>query len=90
MPYIMPKSDRFNEILVQPKAPPDRPGDFGYDLHMDDAMGDVVVFDKVKDLRLVDVPCVCPCMDDSISIPGVGGADILRFSVVPPHGISAG
>jgi hypothetical protein len=90
MAYIMAESNCFNQIFVQSKASPDRPCDLRYDLHMDNTVGDVVVFDKIKDLRLVDIPRVCSCMDDPISIPGIRSTDIIRFSVVPSHCVGTG
>jgi hypothetical protein len=90
MPDIMAESNCFNQIFVQSQASTDRPGDLRYDLHMDNAVGDMVVFDKVKDLRLIDISRVCPCVDDPISIAAIGGTDIIRFSVVPPHCIGTG
>ncbi len=90
MAYVMPERDRLNEILVQPQASPDRPRDFRYELDMDDPVGDVVIFDKVKDLRLVDVSRVCPCMDDAIRIAGVRSADIFCIPVVTAGCIGTG
>ena len=87
MPDIMTECDCLDKILVQTKASPDRSCNLGNELDMNDTMGDVVVFHKGKDLGLVNVPGVCPCMDDPVSITGVGCTDILGFSVVPPDGI---
>jgi hypothetical protein len=90
MTDIMAKGNCFNQIFVQSQASPDRPCDLRYDLHMDNTVGDMVIFDKVKDLRLVDIPRVCPCMDDPIGIPGIRSTDIILFSVVPSHRVSTG
>jgi hypothetical protein len=54
---------------------------------MYDAVSDVVVFYERKDLCLIDIPGVCPRVDDTVSITGIRCTDILRLSVVPPHGI---
>jgi hypothetical protein len=54
---------------------------------MDDAVSYMVVLYKGKDLGLIDIPGVCPCMDDTVSITGIRSTDILRLSVVPSHGI---
>jgi hypothetical protein len=85
MTDIMAEGNCFNQIFVQSQASPDRPCNLRYDLHVDNTVGDMVVFDEIKDLRLVDIPRVCPCMDDAISIPGIRSTDIFRFSVVPSH-----
>jgi hypothetical protein len=90
MTDIMAEGNCFNQIFVQSQASPDRPCDLRYDLHMDNAVSDMVIFDKVKDLRLVDIPRVCPSMDDPIGIPGIRSTDIIRFSVVPSHCVGTG
>jgi hypothetical protein len=54
---------------------------------MDDTVSDVVVLYERKDLGLIDIPGVCPRVDDTVSITGIRSADILRLSVVPPHSI---
>jgi hypothetical protein len=90
MTDVMPKRDCLNEILIQTQASSDSSRDFRYDLDMNDPVGDVVVFDKVKDLRLVDVSRVCPCMDDTIGIAGVRGTDIFGSPVMAAHCICTG
>jgi hypothetical protein len=90
MTDIVAKGNCFNQIFVQSQAPPDRPCDLRNDLHVDDTVGDMVIFDKIKDLRLIDVSCVCPGMDDTVSVPGIRSTDIFCFSVVPSHCVSAG
>jgi hypothetical protein len=90
MANIMPESNRFNQILVQPQASPDSPGNFRHELDVDDPVGYVVVFDKVEDLCLVNVSRVCPCMDDAIRIAGVGSADIFCSPVVTADCIGTG
>jgi hypothetical protein len=57
---------------------------------MDDPVGDVVVFDKVKDLRLVDVPCISPGMDDTVCIARVRGPDVIGFPVIPAQSVGTG
>ncbi len=54
---------------------------------MDDAVSDMVVVYERKDLGLIDISGVCPRVDNTVSITGIGGTDILRLSVVPPHSI---
>ena len=56
---------------------------------MDDTVGDVIVLDKVEDLRLVDVPGVRPGVDDPVRIAGIRGADVFRFLILPPPRICA-
>ena len=55
---------------------------------MDDPVGDMVVFHQGKYLCFIDIPGICPRVDDAVSIPGIRCPDIVRFSVMPPHGIS--
>jgi len=90
MTYVMPECDRFYEILVQSQAPPYRPRNLRYELDMDNPVGDVIVFHQVKDLGLVNVPRICPGMDDAIGIAGVRGADIFSSPVVTARCICAG
>jgi hypothetical protein len=90
MTDIMAKGNCFNQIFVQSQTSPYRPCDLRYDLHVDYTVGDMVVFDKIKDLRLIDVPRVCPCMDDPVGIPGIRSTNIIRFSVVPSHCVCTG
>jgi hypothetical protein len=90
MPYVMPESDRFNKVLVQTQASSDSSGNFRYQLDMYYTVGDVVVFDKVKDLRLIDISRVRPCMNYSISIPGVGSTNIFCVPVVTPDCVCTG
>ena len=56
---------------------------------MDDPVGDVVVFDKIEDLRLVDIAGVCPAVDDPVGVAGVRGAEVCRLLILAPHRISA-
>jgi len=90
MTYVMPERDCFYEILVQSQAPPYRPRNLRYELDMDNPVGDVIVFHQVKDLRLVNVPRICPCMNDAIGIAGVWGADIFSSPVVTTRCICTG
>ena len=56
---------------------------------MDDTVSDMIVLDKVEDLSLVDVPGVCPGVDDPVRIAGIRGADVFRFLILPPPRICA-
>jgi hypothetical protein len=87
MPDIMTECNRFYEIFVEPETSTDRPRNFGDKLNMNYTVGNVVVFHKGKNLGFVNVPGVCPRMDDPVRIAGVRCPDILGFPVVPPHGI---
>jgi hypothetical protein len=82
---VVPECDCFDKIFVEAQAPANRAGDLRDELDMDHPVGDVIVLDKVKDLRLVDVPGICPGMDDPVRIPRIGGPDIFRFPVLPPE-----
>jgi hypothetical protein len=90
MSDVMPESNCFNEIFVQPQAAPDRPGDLRDELDMNHPVGDVIIFDKVKDLSLVYVARVRPCVDDPVCIPGVGSSDIFCDQVMTSRCICTG
>ena len=64
--------DRFDQILVQGQKPPDRPGDFGNQLNMQDPVGDVVVLYQIKDLGFVDVAGVGQGVQDPVHIQRKG------------------
>jgi hypothetical protein len=87
--YIVPERDCFDEILVEPERAADSPGDLRDKLDVDDPMGDVIVVNEIKDLRLVDIPCVRPGVDDPVGIAGERSADVLRFPVMTAQGIIA-
>ena len=83
MTDIVAKGYCFNQIFVESQASPDSPRDLRYNLHVDYPVGDMVVFDKIKDLRLMDVLVYALVWMILSSIPGIRGTDIIRFSVVP-------
>jgi hypothetical protein len=88
MPDIMTECNRLNKILIQTEATPYCPGNLGNELDVYNTMGYVIIFYERENLSLVNIPGVCPCMDDPVRITGVWCTDILGFPVVPPQGIS--
>ena len=58
MADVMAEGDRLDEILVKPERAADGPGDLGDELDMEDAVGDMIVFQEGEDLRLVDIACI--------------------------------
>src|SRR5208283_3835416 len=69
MADVVPERDRLNQVLVEAQAPADRACDLRDELDMNHPVGDVIVLHKVKNLGLVDVPRVCPGMDDPVRVP---------------------
>lgn len=67
---IMPEGDCLDQVLVEVEKPAHRPPDLGYELHVKDPVGDVVVFDKIENLGLVDVPRVGERMKYAVGING--------------------
>ena len=65
---IVPERDRFDQILVEAQAPAIVRAIFDTS-GMDHPVGDVIVLDQVKDLRLVDVPRICPGVEDPVRVP---------------------
>jgi hypothetical protein len=55
MAYVMAKSDSLNEILVQPQKAADIPRYLGEKLNVQNPVGDVVVVNQIKHLRLVNI-----------------------------------
>jgi hypothetical protein len=88
MPDIMAECNRLDKILIQTETAPDCPGNLGNELDVDNTVGYVVIFYERENLSLVNVPGVCPCMNDPVRITGVWCTDILGFPVVPSQGIS--
>jgi hypothetical protein len=43
---------------------------------MQNAMSNVVILYEKEDLSFVNVSCICPTMNDSVSVMGKGGSDI--------------
>jgi hypothetical protein len=54
---------------------------------MDDTVSDVVVLHERKDLGFIDISGVCPRVDNTVSITGIGCTDVLRLSVMSSNGI---
>ncbi len=68
MSDIMTESNCLDEIFIQAETSSDRPRDLRNKLDMNYTMGDMVVFDERENLGLIDVPRICPRMDDSVRV----------------------
>ena len=65
---IVPQRNRFDQVFVQVQKSPDGPCNLRHQLHVQHAVRNVVIFDQVKDLRLVDVAAVAIRMNDLVGI----------------------
>jgi hypothetical protein len=90
MTDIVPESYRFDQVLIQPQAASDSPRDFRHKLDMDDPVGDMIVLDKIKNLCLIDIACICPCVDNTVSIAGIRGSDVFCSPVLTAYSICTG
>jgi hypothetical protein len=81
VPDIVPERNGFDQVLVQVQESADGPCNFGNQLHMEYAVCDVVVFDEVENLRLVDVTAVAVGMDDPIRVMKKIWTDVFGFCV---------
>ena len=76
MADVVSQGDGFNEIQVQMKGGADGAGDAGYQLHVEGAAGNVVIFAQRKDLGLVGVAVVIGAVHDLVDVVHKGR---------PPH-----
>jgi hypothetical protein len=56
VPDIVAQGDGLNKVFVQGKQAAAGSGDLGNELDVQNAVGDVVILNQVKNLGLVDVP----------------------------------
>jgi hypothetical protein len=80
MADIMPQSNRFYEVFIQPEKTANGARDFGNQLYMKHPVRNVIIVYQIKDLGLVYVPCVGQGMQDAIRV---------RRIVLPVSGIYA-
>ena len=59
MTDIMAQGDGFDKILVEMQKSTNGSGNLRNQLDMQNPMGDVIVSNQVKYLRLVDIPSIC-------------------------------
>lgn len=86
MPQIMPKSYRFGQIFIQPKRPRDSPGYLSNFKGVGQACSVVIPLRRKENLRFVFQPPESFAMYDSVSIPLIAGAKLIRFlfAIAPP------
>ena len=87
MPDIMTECYCLNEIFIQTETAPDRPRNLGDELDVDYPVSNMVVFHEGKNLGFIDIPGVCPGMDDPVRVTGIRCPDVFGFPVVAPYGI---
>ena len=68
MADIVTQRNRLDQVLVQIQETSDGPCDLRHQLHVEHAVRYVVIFDQIKDLRLVDVAAVAIGMDNLVRI----------------------
>jgi hypothetical protein len=66
----MAQGNGLDQVLIQPQKTADSSADFGNQLDMQNPMGDVIVFDQIKNLGLVDIPGIGKGMQYPIRIKG--------------------
>ena len=70
MADIVSQSNRFDQVLVKPQKTTDRSGNLGNQLHMEDPVGDMVVFHQVKNLGFIDIAGISQGIENAIHING--------------------
>ena len=55
VPQVVTKGNCLNEIFIEPQQTPDGSTDLRDQLHMENAVGNMIVLNEVKYLGLVDV-----------------------------------
>ncbi len=68
MADIMTEGNCLDKVFIKAETSSYRPRNLRNELDMDYTMGNMVVFDERENLGLIDVPRVCPCMDDSVRV----------------------
>ena len=68
VPDVVSQGDVLDQVFIEPQQTADGAGDFGDQLYMQHAMGDMVMFDQVKDLGLVDVTGIGLGMQNPVRI----------------------
>jgi hypothetical protein len=86
---VMAKGDGLNEVFVEMEKAADGSGNAGDQLHVQDAVGDVVVGDQAEDLGLVDVAGVGPGVEDAVSIQSIGLPIAFMRLVLSSFGMNA-
>jgi hypothetical protein len=67
---IVAQGDSLNKVFIKSQETADGPGYPGYELDMEDPVGDVVVVHKMKNLGFVNIPYIGAGMEDSVRIKG--------------------
>jgi hypothetical protein len=70
VPDIVPEGYGLDQVFIQTKKTPYCPRDFRYELYVQDPVGDMVVFDKIKYLGLVYITGISQRMENPVSIYG--------------------
>jgi hypothetical protein len=82
---VMSQGYGLNQIFIEPQKTADGPGNFRHKLNMKYPMGDMVMFNQIKDLGLVYITGVGQGVEDTVRIQGemlsmTGGRIFIRFS----------
>jgi hypothetical protein len=91
MTDIMTKSYGLDQIFIQFKKTPYGPGDLGDKLYVQNPVGDMIVFYKIKDLGFVDVAGIGQRMEDPVRVNReILAVSQLDFGVgTSPHSMAA-
>jgi hypothetical protein len=65
---VVSQGNRLNEIFIQAQESADGSGNFGYQLNMEDPVGNMIVLDQIKYLCFIDIPRICPGMENPVRI----------------------
>jgi hypothetical protein len=68
MANVVSQGNGFRQIFIEPEKAGNGPGDLADQLHMQHAMGDMIILDEIKHLRFVDVSGIGHGMKDSVRI----------------------
>jgi len=68
MPYVVSQSYCLDQVFVETQKSSDGPGYLGYELNMEDSVGDMVIIHEVEDLSLVYISCVCEGVENSVRV----------------------
>ena len=77
--HVMPQRYSLNQVEVQIEKIADSAGNFGYQLHMENPVSDVVVLDKIEHLGLVNITAVGTGIEDAVNVVEECGSQVILF-----------
>jgi hypothetical protein len=70
MADVMAQSNGFDQVQVQSKQMSNGPRHFGYELHVEHPVGDVIILDEVENLGFVDIAGIGQRVEYPVGIHG--------------------